>query len=118
MTGPDEKCDRLGELMRLAQGGDRSAYDRLLHQCAEIARRVLRRRYPHLPQSDAEDLVQDVLLSLHTVRATYDVSPDGKFLVNQPIAEDEAERNERIFPSRLRIALNWSEEVRGLLERR
>jgi RNA polymerase sigma-70 factor (ECF subfamily) len=58
--------------MRLAQGGDRVAYDRLLRLCAEIVRQRLRRRFPYLPRSDAEDLVQDVLLSVHQVRATYD----------------------------------------------
>lgn len=72
MNGPTEKCDRLGELMCLAQTGDRNAYDRLLRNCPDIVRRVVRRRYPYLPPSDFEDLVQDVLLSLHTVRATYD----------------------------------------------
>lgn len=65
-------ADPLGALMRLAQSGDRNAYDRLLRECAEIVRRVLKRRHPYLPQSDAEDLVQDILLSVHTVRATYD----------------------------------------------
>lgn len=67
-----DKGDRLGALMRLAQSGDRIAYDRLLRECAEIIRRILKRRHPYLPQSDAEDLVQDILLSIHTVRATYD----------------------------------------------
>ena len=64
--------DRLGTLMRLAQSGDRNAYDRLLRECADITRRVLKRHHPYLPQADAEDLVQDILLSVHTVRATYD----------------------------------------------
>ena len=72
MDQPADNGDRLGALMCLAQGGDRVAYDLLLRECAEIVRRVLRRRFPYLPGPDAEDLVQDVLLSLHTVRATYD----------------------------------------------
>lgn len=50
-----------------------------------------------------------------TVRATYDVSPDGRFLLNQPIPEPADERNKKIFPSTIRIVLNWGEEVRRLL---
>ncbi|CAN5221678.1 sigma-70 family RNA polymerase sigma factor [soil metagenome] len=72
MDQPVDKSDRLSALMRLAQGGDRGAYDRLLRECAEISRRVLKRRFPYLPKLDAEDLVQEILLSLHTVRATFD----------------------------------------------
>jgi RNA polymerase sigma-70 factor (ECF subfamily) len=74
MANPAENGDCLGALMALAQAGDRTAYDRLLRQCAEIIRRAIRRRYPYLAKVDAEDLVQDVLLSLHSVRATYDVN--------------------------------------------
>jgi len=74
MTEPADNGDCLGALMARAQAGDAVAYDRLLRQCAEILRRVVRSRQPYLAKSDAEDLVQDILLSLHTVRATYDVS--------------------------------------------
>lgn len=66
--------DPLGALMSLAQAGDVSAYDRLLRQCADLVRRTVKRRFPFLAEPDAEDLVQDILLSLHTVRATYDKS--------------------------------------------
>jgi hypothetical protein len=52
-----------------------------------------------------------------TVRATYDVSPDGRFLLNQPVTDAAAERNRRIFPSSLRIVLNWTEELRQRLVR-
>ncbi len=74
MANRVETVDGLGALMALAQAGDRVAYDRLLRQSAEIVRRVIKRRYPYLAKADAEDLVQDVLLSLHSVRATYDAS--------------------------------------------
>ena len=50
-----------------------------------------------------------------TVRATYDVSPDGRFLFNQVIAEAAQERNRRIFPGSLRFVVNWTAEVRNLL---
>lgn len=66
------KQDSLGTLMCLSQAGDRSAYDRLLRECAALIRRVVKRRQPYLSDADAEDLVQDILLSIHTVRATYD----------------------------------------------
>jgi Tol biopolymer transport system component len=50
-----------------------------------------------------------------SVRATYDVAPDGRFLVNQPIGNVAAERVREFFPSRLRLVLNWTEEVHRLL---
>ena len=50
-----------------------------------------------------------------TVRATYDVAPDGRFLVNQPITDVAAERARTIYPSRLRFVENWTEDVRRLL---
>jgi serine/threonine protein kinase/Tol biopolymer transport system component len=50
-----------------------------------------------------------------SVRATYDVAPDGRFLVNQPIADVAAERASAIFPSRLRFVSNWTQEVQRLL---
>jgi WD40 repeat protein len=51
-----------------------------------------------------------------TVRATYDVAPDGRFLLNQPIADLTPDRLRKIFPSTLRLILNWDEEVRRLLD--
>jgi serine/threonine-protein kinase len=50
-----------------------------------------------------------------TVRATYDVTPDGRFLLNQPIPEFTGERNRKIFPSTLRLILNWDVETARLL---
>jgi hypothetical protein len=50
-----------------------------------------------------------------TVRATYDVAPDGRFLLNQPVAEASTERDRQIFPSSLRFVLNWTQEVQRLL---
>jgi RNA polymerase sigma-70 factor (ECF subfamily) len=56
--------------MRAAQEGDSAAYARLLTVVTPIIRRVAARRWTGWEQSD--DLVQDVLLSLHQVRQTYD----------------------------------------------
>lgn len=66
------QSDTLGLLMRAAQDGDRAAYRELLREIAPILRRRLRRRFPFLPHQDLEDLVQDILLAVHAVRATYD----------------------------------------------
>jgi RNA polymerase sigma factor (sigma-70 family) len=63
---------RLAELMRAAQAGNGAAYEELLETITPMLRRAIRRRRAHLRFDDVEDLVQDVLLSLHAVRATYD----------------------------------------------
>jgi RNA polymerase sigma-70 factor (ECF subfamily) len=68
------ESDALGALMKAAQDGDRDAYRDLLHEIAPILRRRLKRRFPFLPHQDLEDLVQDILLAVHAVRATYDPS--------------------------------------------
>lgn len=62
----------LAALMRRAQDGDRAAYASLLRDIAPVVRQAVRRRLRWLQPADVEDLVQDVLLSLHAVRATYD----------------------------------------------
>lgn len=72
MEATADRADPLGALMCLAQAGDAAAYDQLLRQCVGLIRRIVARRYPFLAEPDAEDLVQDILLSLHAVRATYD----------------------------------------------
>ena len=66
----------LATLMRAAQEGDSAAYGRLLSAVAPIIRRVVAGRWTG--SEDADDVVQDVLLSLHQVRHTYD--PDRPFL--------------------------------------
>jgi RNA polymerase sigma-70 factor (ECF subfamily) len=62
----------LRELMRAAQDGDADAYRALLTAIVPRLRRLIRTRRAFLDPQDVEDLVQDVLLSLHTVRHTYD----------------------------------------------
>jgi RNA polymerase sigma factor (sigma-70 family) len=64
--------DRLGSLMRAAQDGDGGAYARLLAEVAPMLRRAIQRQRSFLQVSDVEDIVQDTLISLHAVRATYD----------------------------------------------
>lgn len=63
---------RLCNLMRSAQNGDAAAYASLLKEVAPMLRSGVRGRNRALQAADIEDLVQDILLSLHAVRATYD----------------------------------------------
>jgi RNA polymerase sigma factor (sigma-70 family) len=63
---------RLAALMQAAQEGDRVAYAGLLHELVPMLQRLMRRRLGFLQPTDREDLVQDVLLSLHAARATFD----------------------------------------------
>jgi RNA polymerase sigma factor (sigma-70 family) len=72
MKQNEETESRLAGLMRAAQGGDGAAYARLLKEITPLVRKAVRRRLRILQPHDVEDLVQDILLSLHTVRATYD----------------------------------------------
>jgi RNA polymerase sigma-70 factor (ECF subfamily) len=70
-----EHCDKLvdlGALMRAAQDGDKAAYCRLLRQVTPVLRATVRNRRHFLQPQDIEDLVQDILVSLHAVRATFD----------------------------------------------
>jgi RNA polymerase sigma-70 factor (ECF subfamily) len=59
-------------LMAAAQGGDRIAYDRLLRDILPFIRAIVARQ--HGTKERVEDAVQDVLLTLHRVRHTYDPS--------------------------------------------
>lgn len=66
----DDRC--LAALMKAAQDGDASAYHQLLRDVTLLLRKTVRHRRRFLQPQDIEDLVQDTLLSLHAVRATYD----------------------------------------------
>jgi len=57
-------------LMARAQSGDPNAYRRLLEEIVPYLRTIVARWYRD--QRDVEDTVQDVLLTLHTIRHTYD----------------------------------------------
>jgi RNA polymerase sigma-70 factor, ECF subfamily len=60
--------------MRAERRGDAGAYQRLLAEIADVLRRVIRARLARLgiSTSDAEDLVQEVLIGLHAKRHTWD----------------------------------------------
>lgn len=67
-------------LMARAQSGDSEAYRRLLEQITPYVHALAIRR--SRDPSDAEDAVQDVLLTIHAIRHTYDPSrPFGPWLV-------------------------------------
>jgi RNA polymerase sigma-70 factor (ECF subfamily) len=72
MTNANSPSDSLGELMRAAQRGDSASYSELLRTITPRIRQIIRRQRGFAGIAEVEDLVQDVLLSLHTVRATYD----------------------------------------------
>lgn len=69
---------RLRALMRMAQAGDARAYIELLTAVAPRLRQIILNQRRSLQAADIEDLVQDVLLSLHAVRSTYD--PERPFM--------------------------------------
>src|SRR5260370_21987036 len=67
-------------LMGRAQGGDAEAYRRLLVAIAPYLQSLARRH--HRNPGDVEDTVQDVLLTVHAIRHTYDPHrPFGPWLV-------------------------------------
>lgn len=66
---PDQNAP-LEVLMQRALAGDRRAYADLLQQTARLLRPFLSKRL--LFASDVEDLLQEILLSIHKARHTYD----------------------------------------------
>jgi RNA polymerase sigma-70 factor, ECF subfamily len=67
-------------LMARAQAGDGEAYRRLLIDIAPYLHSLARRQ--HRDPDDVEDAVQDVLLTVHAIRHTYDPNrPFGPWLV-------------------------------------
>lgn len=84
---PDKDLERVKHheldwtiLMARAQDGDAEAYLRLLQEITPYLR-YRTARY-HRDPRDIEDTVQDILLTLHSVRHTYDPSlPFGPWLV-------------------------------------
>src|SRR3990172_2011454 len=62
-------------LMASAQNGDRRAYEQLLRDVLPFIRTVVARQ--HRRPDRLEDVVQDVLVTLHRVRHTYD--PERSF---------------------------------------
>lgn len=74
MSAADLVDEQLRLLMRQAQHGDADAYRALLTAVTPRIRRIVGARRGFLSAADIEDVVQDVLLSVHSVLATYDPS--------------------------------------------
>jgi RNA polymerase sigma-70 factor (ECF subfamily) len=60
----------LAELMQAAQAGDRAAYQAALRACVPIAAAAARRT--GVPADAVDDVIQDVLLTVHRALPTYD----------------------------------------------
>jgi RNA polymerase sigma-70 factor (ECF subfamily) len=55
--------------MQSALAGDQAAYQEFLSQVSRYLRRFVARR---IPQADVEDVLQEILVSIHKARGTYD----------------------------------------------
>ena len=67
----------LAALMRRAQDGNdgsEGAYAQLMQELSPIIGRMIRRQMATATPSDREDLLQEVLMSIHAARAAYDPS--------------------------------------------
>jgi RNA polymerase sigma factor (sigma-70 family) len=62
----------LAALMAAAQGGDQAAYRRVLHLSVPLIQRAARRA--GVPPSGVDDVVQEVLIAVHRMLATFDPS--------------------------------------------
>ena len=94
-------------LMARGQDGDERSYRALLHSIAPYVRSLARRA--GLSPEDCEDAVQDILMTIHTIRHTYDPArPFGPWLVG-------VSRN-RLADRLRRRARIWSREVELTIE--
>lgn len=66
------KDRELRVLMQQAQAGDEAAYSKLLQQLPPIVGRMSRRQLPNAADSDHDDILQEVLLSVHAACSTFD----------------------------------------------
>lgn len=65
-----EKAPDLEELMRKSLHGDKQAYAELLRETARVLRPYLARRLSF--DSEVDDVLQEILISIHKARLTYD----------------------------------------------
>jgi RNA polymerase sigma-70 factor (ECF subfamily) len=79
MTDGAQHASNWSALMAAAQDGDGRCYRQLLGEITPYIRQIARRRLRN--PTDIEDAVQDVLLTIHTIRQTYDPArPFGPWL--------------------------------------
>lgn len=65
-----DTTDNLAKLMRQALAGDQRAYAELLRETARLLRPFLSRRLS--ADGEVDDLLQEILISIHKARHTYD----------------------------------------------
>lgn len=70
MSGANDTSPSLESLMHLAQQGDKRAYARLFQAIVPILKAFIARRLNGI--TDVDDVVQDILLSIHRAGHTYD----------------------------------------------
>ncbi|GGF83945.1 RNA polymerase sigma factor [Azorhizobium oxalatiphilum] len=112
----DTREHRWAEAMRAERRGDRAAYERLLGEITPVLRGLVRHRLSllGLNAAEAEDLVQEALIGLHTKRHTW--SPDRPFLpwlhaIARYKLLDGARRLRREARQRIEISLDDLAEV-------
>jgi len=94
----------LDALMAASQAGDGAAYRALLIWVSSHLRGLVWVRAPYLPREDVEDIVQDILMSLHLARDTWDPSrPFRPWLAT--IARNRMADHARRYGRRVAIAL-------------
>lgn len=71
-TERDARDLRWSRLMAAAQRGDRRAFEELLRECLPLLRTICRARLRDV--NEAEDAVQDTLLTIHRARDSYNAS--------------------------------------------
>jgi RNA polymerase sigma-70 factor (ECF subfamily) len=77
MTETDADSQPLDHLMHLAQQGDKRAYATLFQDITPLLKGFIARRLS--AKSDVDDIVQDILLSIHRASHTYD--PNRSFKI-------------------------------------
>ena len=65
-----DKAANLEALMQLALAGDKHAYTAILRETSRFLRPFLAKRVNH--SAEVDDLLQEILLSIHKARHTYD----------------------------------------------
>lgn len=69
MVTTADKYHEFAALLRAGLGGDSASYARFLNEISPLLRRMIGAK---VPASDVEDVLQEVLISIHKARHTYD----------------------------------------------
>jgi RNA polymerase sigma-70 factor (ECF subfamily) len=109
-----DQNDNLEELMRKSLTGDQRAYAALLHETTRLLRPFLSKRLSFA--SEVDDLMQEILISIHKARHTYDGNRPYKPWV-YAIAKFRLQDHLRVhYADQLRHALDFDELEENLLE--